>query len=136
VAPATVQGVLARADRLPDAERQLAAAHRDRKLHGGQGGAYMGRHVVRTFVAMPVQRVTIGDEPGHEALEVAEYLRIGIFLDQQAGGSVTQEEGDQSVGDVRVRSGFGDTCRDVVKSAAVRVEQERLDDLSLHLVIV
>ena len=95
----------------------------------------MRGHVVGAFGGVAIIHAA-GRQMGKECLQVPAHIRIGIFLDQQAGGSVTQEEGDQSVGDVRVRSGFGDTCRDVVKSAAVRVEQERLDDLSLQLVIV
>ncbi len=96
----------------------------------------MGRHVVWTLVAMPVKRVAVGDEPGHEALEIAEYVRIGIFLYQEACGGMSQEEGDQSVGDAGFCRGVGDARGDVVEAASTRVEYEGFDRLSIHLAIV
>ena len=51
----------------------------------------MGGHIVRSLVAVSVQRVSIWDEPIKECVEIVLYIWICIFLDDQRGGCVMQK---------------------------------------------
>ena len=53
---------------LPRAQHQRAAGDRNRKVHGRQRGADMGRHIVVTFRRMDKQPVAVGNEAGEERL--------------------------------------------------------------------
>src|SRR6185369_818072 len=96
--------VLVEVDGLPGSERDVALHHRDGERGLGERGADVARHVVRALGGGVVEAVTIGDEPGEEALEVREHLRIGVLLDDQAGRGVADETGD----DGRARAGRRD----------------------------
>ena len=52
----------------------------------------MCRHIVRAFRCMCEHRITIGNLPGHERLQVPHYAGIGIFAKHQGCARVTDKD--------------------------------------------
>jgi hypothetical protein len=57
----------------------------------------VGGHVVRSFRSVFENRISVFYEARQPAVEVGLNVRIRIFLHEQAGGSVLNEESKQSV---------------------------------------
>jgi hypothetical protein len=83
-------------DALPRAEREAATGQRNRQLHGGQRRSDMRGHIVRPFIAMPVQRIAIDDQPREESIEIAANIGVGVLLNHQARGRVANEQRQQT----------------------------------------
>ena len=62
--------VLEQVDPLPGPERQPSADQRDRQLGPGEGGAQMGRHVVRPLVVVGVEGGVLRRQAFEEGLKV------------------------------------------------------------------
>ena len=97
-APVRPAAVLEQIDALPGAEREPAAEQRDGELDLGEDRPQMRRHVVRPLVAMGVGGGILRREPGDPRLDVGAHLGRGILLDEQRGGGVAAEEGEQAFG--------------------------------------
>jgi hypothetical protein len=87
--------VLEEIDALPRAERQIPADNRNGKMRLRQRGAYMRRHVVRTFGIVLVHRRFRRD-----ALEISFHVgangRVGILLNEQRRRGVAAEDRHES----------------------------------------
>src|SRR5437867_2184847 len=81
-------------DALPGAKRQACARKRNGKVHGGERGANVRRHVVVTLFGVAEERVAVRNKAGEESFEVAANFRIGIFLNEQRSRSVLDVECD------------------------------------------
>jgi hypothetical protein len=95
---------------LPGAEGHTAAADGNGEVDGGQGGADVSGHVVVAFGGVDEHAVAVGDEAGEESFEVAADVGIGVFLDEQRGGGVTEVEGQKAV----LKAFLGEPVRNVV----------------------
>ena len=69
-------------DPLPRAQGQAAVDNGNGKLDLGEGGANMGRHVIRAFDDVPVVAVSLGHESAEKLIQIAEHGRIRVFLNQ------------------------------------------------------
>jgi hypothetical protein len=99
LAPVRPPPVLEQIDPLPGPQRRPPAHHRNAQLHRRQRRADVARHVVRPLVIVPIPgplRRDLLEEVG----EVGPHLRGGVLLDQQRGGGVPAEQGEQAGGDV------------------------------------
>ena len=65
---------------LPGAEGESALGDRDGEVHGGEGGAHMGGHIVGAFVIMLKHRIAVGADARHETFQIAPHAGVGIFL--------------------------------------------------------
>lgn len=63
----------------------------------------MGRHIVGAFGRMDVA-IVLGNKLGEKVIEISQHIRVGIFLDRQAGGGMAQENVTDTALDFR----FGD----------------------------
>ena len=82
---------------LPGSQRELAGVNREGEVHRRQRGADVGGHVVVAFGGVGEQRVAVAHEPCKKGGEVAAHVRVGVFLDQERGGSMAQVQGEQPV---------------------------------------
>ena len=60
-------------------------------------GANVCRHVIRAFVHMPVQWVSVGHQAPKECLQIHTNVRVGVFLDQQGCGGVLDKYTAQTI---------------------------------------
>ena len=97
-----VLAVLPEIHALPGAEGESALGDRDGEVHGGEGGAHMGGHIVGALVIMLKHWVAVGADACHEAFEIAPYAGVGIFLYNQRGAGVLQMQGGQAGGEPRL----------------------------------
>lgn len=95
-----VGAVFPEVDALPGAEGESVVHDGDGECGGGEGGLDVGRHVVGAFGGVGVERVVFGDEATHPLLEVAAGGGVGVLLNREAGGGVSDEEGAESVVDI------------------------------------
>jgi len=84
-------------DPLPGSEREPAALERKGKIHRRQRGADVRGHIVSALGGVDEQRVAIAHEPREKSVEVAAHIGVGIFLDEQRGGSMPQMQRQQAV---------------------------------------
>jgi len=78
----------------------------------------VSRHVVVAFGGMNEYAVAVGDEAGEECFEVAADVGIGVFLDEQGSGGVTEMQRDKAVQETFLRKPIGNVVSDFVKAAA------------------
>jgi len=81
---------------LPGSEGAMSIADGQGHLHLGQDSAHMRRHVVRSFLDMIVDGVSVRHQPRQEAFKVGAYAGVGIFTDNQGGARMLQEQMAQS----------------------------------------
>ncbi len=55
------------------------------------------QHVVRAFAGVDEEAVAVGDEAGHEGVEVAADVGVRVFLDEEGGGGVADLQGAEAV---------------------------------------
>src|SRR6185312_6974167 len=83
-------------DRLPRAERQMAAFDRYSDLRLRQRRPQMGGHVVGALGAMPVAAGRLRGDGLEEGLQVGAYLRVRVLLDNERRRGVRTEQGEKS----------------------------------------
>ena len=88
--------VLEDVDALPGSERGAAPANGDGELTLGEGGPDVSRHVVGTFHGVGVELVVLGDKAAEEVFEISDDIGVGVFLDEQRGGGVSEEDGEEA----------------------------------------
>lgn len=86
-------------DALPGTQHRRTVDDRDGKVSLGQRRAYVGRHIVRPFEDVFVNRVAFGHQPGQEAFEIALYGRVVIFLYQETRRGMPDVERQQAAFD-------------------------------------
>ncbi|CAH2599323.1 protein of unknown function [Rhodovastum atsumiense] len=116
-------------DALPRAKHQFPLDNGNRKLGLGQGGADMGRHVVRPLNVMHVASTPVGGETGEEAFEIGAHVGIGILLHQQRAGGVPAPDREQAGGDAAPAGKTAQRRGDLEEAAAVRGDGEGFHDL-------
>ena len=84
---------------LPGAEGESALGDRDGEVHGGEGGAHVGGHVVGALIIMLKHWVAVGADARHETFQIAPHTGVGIFLYDQRGTGVLQMQGGQAGGE-------------------------------------
>ena len=88
--------VLEDVDALPGSERGAAAENGDGELTLGEGGPDVSRHVVGTFHGVGIEVVVLGDKAAEEGFEISDDIGVGVFLDEQRGGGVSEEDGEEA----------------------------------------
>jgi len=83
--------MLPKINTLPGTKRQTAFPDGDGQFATGKNGTDMGGHVIRTFHAVGVARVTIRHKPVDEAFQIPTDVRIGILGNQQGCAGVTEK---------------------------------------------
>ena len=127
-----LDAVLPQIDALPGAEHEPTLADRNRDLRRRQRRADMPRHVVEAFFAMAKDRVAVGNEPRHVAVEVGAHFGRGVLLDQQARRRVADEERQEPGREAALGDPRFERARDLEQAAARRVEAERGVELAEH----
>lgn len=82
---------------LPCPQRQLSAMQRDGEVHRGQRGPDMRGHVVVPLGGVHKQRVAVWHESLKKSVEITTHVGVGIFLDEQRSGGVSQMQGHEAV---------------------------------------
>ncbi len=88
--------VLEQEDALPGAELQPTVGDGDGELSLGQRAFDVGRHVVRSFVVVAVERDILWYDAMQKSIEVAPDIGRCILLDQQRRGGVRDVEGKEA----------------------------------------
>jgi hypothetical protein len=88
--------VLEQEDALPSAELQPSVGDGDAELGLGQRALDVGRHVVRPFVIVAVERDIFWHDAMQKSTEVAPHIGRCILLDQQRRGGVRDVEGEEA----------------------------------------
>ena len=83
-------------DALPSTEPECAAGDRDRQARGGERSADVAGHVVGAFGGVRVVRIALGNVPRHPRFEIVPRGGVGVFLNDQARGGVTDEDRAQA----------------------------------------
>lgn len=91
-----VESMLPEINALPGAEGQSSVGNRDGEIGRGQGGADMGRHVIRAFASVFEQGIAVGNQAREKTFEIQADLGVGIFLDDQRSGGVLHVQGGQA----------------------------------------
>ena len=79
-------------DSLPGAQGESPSLHRNTQARRRESGLDMGWHVVGAFRGVGEMDIELGYQPIEPGLEVVTSRRIGVLLDRQAGGSMTDED--------------------------------------------
>jgi hypothetical protein len=82
-------------DALPSSQGEPSAHDRNAELYAGQRRSDMGWHIVIAFVGMPIPPRLLRRRAFKECLEIRADLRRGVLLNEQPGGSVPAEQGQQ-----------------------------------------
>ena len=118
--------VLVEIEALPGPERAGTGADRQRQLDLREDGPDVGGHVVRSLVAVLEEPIAVGDQSGHEGVEVAPHGRVGVFAENQGCAGVMDEDVTESDPDSRGPNLLLDAPGDVVGAPAMRGDRERL----------
>ena len=127
-----VGAVLPKVDALPGAEDETAADDGDGEIDGGEGGADMGRHVVRAFGGVFEESVAVWDKAIEEAVEVATDFRIGVFLDEERGAGVTEMQGAEAGLEASFAQGINYLIGDLVEPSTFGADGGFLAVLAQH----
>ena len=92
-----------------------------------QRSLHVGRHIIRPLLRVGVERIVLGDEASEPALEVTARRRVGIFLNQEAGGCMLNEERAKSVFNSRSSNDLGEPRREFEEARALGSEAKSLD---------
>lgn len=117
---------------LPRAERQASVAQGQAEVHGGERGADVRRHVVRALAGMDEERIAVGHEAVEEAFEIAAYVRVGVFLDEQRGGRVPQVQGDEPMLETTLGNPGRELSGEIVQPATARGHRQFVESLVEH----
>ena len=91
-----MHAVLEQEDALPSAELQPSVGDGDAELGLGQRALDEGRHVVRPFVIVAVERDIFWHDAMQKSTEVAPHIGRCILLDQQRRGDVRGVAGEEA----------------------------------------
>ena len=86
--------VFPKVDALPRPESHPALDNRDGKIHSGERGPDMGRHVIFPLGSVNKQSVAIPDQSGEKGLQVTANVRIRILLNHERGRGVADLKRD------------------------------------------
>jgi hypothetical protein len=84
---------------LPGAQRHSALANGDGEIDSRQRGPHVSRHIVVPLNRVREQGIAVRHQAGEEMLQVTSHVRVGIFLDEQGGGSVAEVQSHQAAGE-------------------------------------
>lgn len=96
----------------------------------------MRRHVVGAFVDMRVMRIVFDNEPVKPMLQIALGGRIGVFLNRQAGGCVSDHDGAKSILNACIIDDHTNLARDLVQPLASGSDDNLLIHFRLILVVI
>ena len=105
---------------LPGAQRQLAVADGNGKIDRRKGGAHVSGHVVVAFDRVREERIAVRHKASEEMLQVTPHVRVGVFLDQQGGGSVAEVQSHQAGGETVLGNPVRHFAGEFVEAAAAR----------------
>lgn len=121
--------VLEEIDALPGAEGEMAGEERDGKMDAGEGGADVGGHVVGAFEGVDVVAGGFGGQAFEVADEVGLDVGVGVFLDDEGGGGVAAEEGEEASGEALLADPGDDLAGEFVEALAAGGDGEVADGL-------
>lgn len=78
----------------------------------------MSRHVVVAFGGVDEHRVAVGNEAGEKGFEITANVWIGIFLNEERGGGVSEVQCQQTVLETLLREPIRDAVGDIVEASA------------------
>jgi hypothetical protein len=87
--------MLPQVNALPSAQQQPSPPNWNRFGGLGEGSTQVGGHIVGAFGAVVIVR-TFGGEFSEVGGKIRQHVRVGIFLNDQAGGGVAQKEGTEA----------------------------------------
>lgn len=106
---------------LPGAERKSPIQDRDPDRYVGEERLDVGWHVVGAFVEVRVEIVTLGHEAVHPGFHVAPCRGVGVLLDHEARGSVSDEDRTETALDSGCPDHAHDICSELVQSRAINL---------------
>ncbi len=119
-----VGAVLPQVDALPGSELEAGVADGDGEADEGEGHADVGGHIVGSFVAVEEGAIAIGDESAEEGFEVFAHGGVGVFVDEEGGAGVLDEEGAEAAGDGGSFDGLVDLGGELVDASSGGVDEE------------
>ena len=81
---------------------------------------------------MAEQRIAVGHQPGEEAVQIGLHIGVGVLLDQEAGGGVADEKGEEGGLDLLLVDPIGYLTGDFDQGAARRSDVEDRGGLVRH----
>jgi hypothetical protein len=57
----------------------------------------VGRHIVRAFILVPEQGVTIGSQPLHKSFQITPHIRVGVLAQHERSAGVLHEHLTQAL---------------------------------------
>jgi hypothetical protein len=78
-------------DALPNTQGTLSTSNRQGQIVSAEDGPDVGRHVIRAFVGVIKQWITVSDQSCHVAIEVTANIGVGVFTEYQRGTGVLQK---------------------------------------------
>ena len=111
-------------DALPRSERHPALRHRDDFARPRQHHAQMRRHVVAPLVGVDEVILILRHEALEEFVQVRARGRIGVFIDDERGAGVLDEDGRGARGHAALAHDARDFIGDLVGAFATRADGE------------
>lgn len=124
--------VFPKVNALPGAEGHGAVRDGNGHVDGREGGADVGGHVIVALGGVFKERIAVGNQALKKPFEVAADFGIGIFLDEQGGGSVLNVQGDNAGFESGLRDELFRFSSDFVESASFRLQGDFGALLSQH----
>lgn len=90
----------------------------------------MRRHVVGAFAVVLIEPFALRRERREDALEIAQHGGVGVLLNDERGGGVPAEEGEQAHAHALLARKGADGARHVVKTFAARLDAEVVQGLA------
>ena len=92
----------------------------------------MRGHIVVTLRHVDEQWIAVRHEPFEERLQIAAHVRVGVFLNQQRGRRVPQEQCQQAVLEFILFHPLLHFARELAKSAPARGDRQLVKGLTQH----
>ena len=116
--PVPDQPMFPEVNSLPRTQGEFSGLDGDSEIDRGQSRANVRGHVVITFAGVPENRVAIRRKPREETFQVTAHIGVGVFLDQQGRGSVTQMKRSQAGFEILLPQQFSHLVSKFIKAPA------------------
>jgi hypothetical protein len=109
-------------DALPSPQRHRSVYDRNCQIGACQSGSYVSGHVVGTLVVVGIPVGVFRGNRREKLFKIRARLGRGVFLDEERGGGVAAEEGQQPDLDGLTALPIGNLARNLQKTATHRLE--------------
>jgi len=97
LAPMHGASMLKQINSLPNTQLHTAGLDRNREMGLRQYRTYVRRHIIRTFLRMPINWIIFRHQSGEKTRQIGLYIGIGVFLHDQTSRGMPHKQGQQTV---------------------------------------